>query len=698
MRERAHPVRWTKVMGAGILARFAIPPRQVTAIDSALNPRQRAAVSYTKGPLLVLAGAGSGKTRVITQKIATLIAGGMDPERITAVTFTNKAATEMQERVGALLGSTAAGEPRISTFHRLGLRILRRDFDALGYRSGFSIFDAGDSLALLQELQKRDSDDAATEQAQWIISAWKSALVDPARALEGAGDAIEAGVARLYARYQRSLKAYNGVDFDDLILQPITLLRKKPEILAAWRERIRYLLADEYQDTNLAQYELLKLLAGETGRFTVVGDDDQSIYTWRGANPENLNQLAADYPNLKVIKLEQNYRSSGNILSAANRLIANNTHLFDKKLWSANGPGDQIRVIALPDEHAEVERVVTDLFMWRLKGRGDYGDCAVLYRGNHQARLFEQALRTRRIPYHLSGGRSFFDRAEVRDVMAYLRLLANPANDTALLRIVNTPRREIGATTLETITAIAAANELGLLEAMNDPSVEKQLPSRSRTAVRRFAELIGEHSEAAERGAPAQVARELVDEIDYPGWLRRSNTDAALAERRIENVEALLDWFDRIGKPNPDISLAELLAQMSLQERLEDDDEAADGQVRLMTLHAAKGLEFDHVHLVGVEEGLLPHQKNLEGPGVDEERRLAYVGITRARRQLVITYSLSRKRFGSIVDCMPSRFLEELPEELLERVEPGNEVSSGEDLETGNRALAEMRALLAGKP
>ncbi len=672
--------------------------RRETFINVALNPHQRGAVRYTDGPLLVLAGAGSGKTRVITHKIAYLVNHhGIAPDRIAAVTFTNKAANEMAERAGALLGDGAAAELRVSTFHTLGLHILRQDYERLGYRRGFSIFDAGDALALLQELQKRDGDDAAAEQAQWTISNWKSALIGPGQALRDASNSFEAAAARLYAAYQRSLKAYNGVDFDDLIAQPVALFRDHGAVLAAWRERIRYLLADEYQDTNLAQYELLKSLAGREGRFTVVGDDDQSIYTWRGANPENLNELARDYPELKVIKLEQNYRSSANILAAANGLIANNDHLFDKKLWSANGPGDLISVVATPDEHAEVERVVTDIFMWRLDRRGNYGDCAVLYRGNHQARLFEQALRLRRIPYHLSGGKSFFDRAEVRDVMAYLRLVANPDNDTALLRIVNTPRREIGAATLEAVTALAGKHHLSLLGAIMHPDAATFLPPRNVAAVRRFGEMIAGYQEAAEGGNPARIARELVDEIDYTGWLRRSSKDAALAERRIENVEALLDWVARIARSNAELGLAGLLAQMSLLERLEDEDSADAGQVRLMTLHAAKGLEFDHVHLVGCEEGLLPHQKNIDTETIDEERRLAYVGFTRARRRLVITYAATRRRYGATVECLPSRFLREVPQHLLEWIEPGStaEAGSPEHRETGNRALAEMRALLA---
>lgn len=662
-----------------------------------LNPRQQEAVQHTDSPLLVLAGAGSGKTRVITYKIAHLIRHcALQASHIAAVTFTNKAAKEMKQRATALLGGDEQKGLRVSTFHTLGLNILRQGYGALGYRSGFSIFDATDSLALLKEQLKRDGDDAVAEAAQWKISAWKSALICPEDALRNAADSLEANTARLYAQYQRSLKAFNGFDFDDLIGAPVRLFREHPTELATWRERIRYLLADEYQDTNQAQYELLRLLAGAKGRFTVVGDDDQSIYTWRGANPENLNQLKDDYQSLRVIKLEQNYRSSGNILNAANGLIAHNPHLFEKSLWSAHGPGDTLRVIRARDEHDEVTRVVSDIMLKRMQGKGDYGEFAVLYRGNHQARLFEQGLRGQNVPYHLSGGRSFFDRTEVRDVMAYLRLLANADDDTAFLRIVNVPRREIGTSTLEGLGTLAQQRESSLFDAIFDSSLGDHVSARGAAALSRFANMIVKFADQAQRSDPIDAARDLVDAVGYRGWIDDTSKDERMAEKRVENLTALIDWLARIAGNNPKFDLADVLAHISLLDRLDDSDEPATGQVRLMTLHAAKGLEFNNVYLVGVEEGLLPHHQNTEGPGLEEERRLAYVGITRAMRRLTMTFASGRRRYGEQQSCEPSRFLSELPDELLtwDGDQPVTDAASREA--TGATALAQLRAMLSG--
>ena len=411
-----------------------------------LNPRQREAVRHLDGPLLVLAGAGSGKTRVITAKIAHLIEhGGVAARHITAVTFTNKAAREMKGRVGKLLDAEAGRGLSISTFHTLGLNILRRELKAAGLRAGFSIFDEQDVEQLLRELAKKNEADKDTlQRARWQISAWKNDLIDPDTALSNATDDFGGFYAALYGAYQRALRVYNAVDFDDLILLPVSLLRTEPALRERWQNRIRYLLVDEYQDTNGAQYELVKLLVGVRGALTVVGDDDQSIYAWRGARPENLARLRDDFPRLHVIKLEQNYRSTGRILRAANTLIANNEHVFEKRLWSELGPGELLRVVNCRDEEDEAERVISEIIQQRFNSGAPYSSFAILYRGNHQARPFEKALRTQNIPYFISGGTSFFSRSEVKDVMAYLRLIVNPDDDSAFLRIVNTPRREIG--------------------------------------------------------------------------------------------------------------------------------------------------------------------------------------------------------------------------------------------------------------
>ena len=662
-----------------------------------LNPAQLEAVRYTAGPLLVLAGAGSGKTRVITEKIAALVAGGMPAYAIAAVTFTNKAAREMRQRAGALLDAETAKQLRISTFHTLGLNILRREYGNLGYKRGFTIFDANDSRSLVKELLKNDNadTDGAIEAACAAISAWKSELVAPEAALAAATDELEQARARQYAAYQRALQAYNALDFDDLIARPVFLFRELPAVLAAWQDRIGYLLGDEYQDTNFAQYQLMGQLVGARGAFTVVGDDDQSIYAWRGARPDNLKSLAADYPALKVIKLEQNYRSSGRILAAANGLIANNPHLFEKQLWSAHGPGDRIRVLVARDGADEADRVAMEIMRMRMERGGEWRDFAVLYRGNHQSRVFEQSLRSLEIPYSVTGGISFFDRAEVKDVLAYLRLVANPDDDAAFLRIVNVPRREIGAATLEKLGAWASSRGLGLLAASLEAGLHSVLPARTVERLHGFARRMIELGDEAEGGAPVEeLARELIEELGYRDWLFENARDPRQAETANENLAELLDWLGRASRSGDEPTLADALRRLSLMDMLDrQSDDETDDRVRLMTLHAAKGLEFPTVFLVGCEEELLPHRANLVGPGLEEERRLAYVGITRAQRRLVMTYARRRKRYGETLECEPSRFLEELPAESLEW-EGRVELSAEETKARGQSAIAGLRSLL----
>ncbi|MEO0972249.1 MAG: UvrD-helicase domain-containing protein, partial [Pseudomonadota bacterium] len=479
---------------------------------SGLNPVQQHAARHTSGPLLVLAGAGSGKTRVITRKIAYLILQeALAPSQITAVTFTNKAAREMQERAGELLGPKVASAVRISTFHKLGLNILRSECEQLGFRRGFSIFDAEDAATLVRELVRRAGGDAKKNAPpmQWRISAWKNDLISPEQALASAEEPLDRAAAKLYGDYERSLKAYNAFDFDDLIALPVRLFSEHAGTLAAWRERIRYLLVDEYQDTNLAQYRLMQLLVGEAGRFTVVGDDDQSIYAWRGARPENLQQLAEDFPSLEVVKLEQNYRSSRRILGAANQLIANNPHLFEKRLWSDHGLGERIRILSTNDGDDEALRVVAELVTHHVKMRSRHADYAILYRSNHQARAFEKALRHHQVPYKVSGGTSFFDRSEVRDVVAYLKLLVNPDDDAAFLRVVNVPRREIGASSIEQLTQLATQEQLSLFNAVEQTAIDEALRPRQASALKSFVALLREKAEVAERDDPVRGAREL---------------------------------------------------------------------------------------------------------------------------------------------------------------------------------------------
>jgi len=663
-----------------------------------LNPPQQEAVTYVDGPLLVLAGAGSGKTRVITRKIAYLIQQvGLAPRHVTAVTFTNKAAREMKARVTELLRGSDSRGLGISTFHTLGLNLLRREHRRLGLKAGFSLFDDQDSTSLAKELMRRqDEDEGLAQTMLWRISEWKNAMRTPEQALSQAEEGLDARAARLYGAYQRALRAYNAVDFDDLILLPVQLFQQQREALEHWQNRIRHLLVDEYQDTNLSQYELVKLLVGVRQGLTVVGDDDQSIYSWRGARPENLQQLKQDFPRLKLIKLEQNYRSTGRILKAANQLISNNPHLFDKRLWSELGPGDPIRIMSCRNEQHETEKVVSEIIHHRFTRNTAYGDYAILYRGNHQARLFETMLRQHDIPYFLSGGTSFFSRTEVKDVMAYLRLLANPEDDAAFLRIINTPRREIGPGTLEKLGNYATGRHIPLLAACDELGLEQTLSGRPLERIREFSRWIAHYQQRAAGDQPVETVRALLKELDYENWLYDQSSSDKTAERRWDNVQELITWLerlqqgDRVGE-----SLAEMIIHLTLQDVLDrQEDDSGGDQVHLMTLHSAKGLEFPYVFLVGMEEELLPHRTSIEEETIEEERRLAYVGITRARRVLTISFARKRRRYGEITACEPSRFLEELPEQDLLWEGRESHLSSEEKKERGNAHLANMRAML----
>ena len=662
---------------------------------SSLNPQQAAAVEHTGGPLLVLAGAGSGKTRVITEKIANLIRNqGVSARHIAAITFTNKAAREMQQRIKGLLKKEQTRGLQVSTFHTLGLKIIRQELKELGYKPGFSIFDAQDCAVLLKELARKeevDEDDAA----RWQVSRWKNDFVSPERALGLAENNTEAFHARLYERYQRQLKAYNAVDFDDLIVAPATLLQQNLAIREKWQQRLHYLLIDEYQDTNACQYLLVKLLAGVEGRFTAVGDDDQSIYAWRGARPENLALLQQDYPTLKLIKLEQNYRSTQGILNAANKLISNNPHNFEKRLWSALGQGESLRVIPCKSAQHEAERIVSEIMQIKFRQAADYSEFAVLYRGNHQSRLLEHKLREQSIPYKVSGGTSFFERAEVKDIVAYLRLIANPDDDAAFLRIVNTPRREIGAATLEKLGDYAGQRQVSLFTASFELGLAETLTQQALLRLQRFTDWIGEINRRADHEAPIRIIKTVITETAYEDWLREISSNEKIAARRIENLTELAGWIERLAKKNTR-SLAEIIHHMTIMDIMErNEDEVSSGNVQLITLHAAKGLEFPYVFIAGMEEDLLPHKNSIEEDNLEEERRLAYVGITRAQRLLTFTYARKRQKFGEEIDCEPSRFLSEIPSELLEWDDP-TKVSLEQQQETGRLHLNNLRDLLAG--
>jgi ATP-dependent DNA helicase Rep len=662
-----------------------------------LNPSQEEAVSYVGGPLLVLAGAGSGKTRVITHKIAYLIRDcGIPARHVYAVTFTNKAAREMKVRAARQIKGSDSRGLAISTFHTLGLDILRRHSDRAGLRPGFSLFDAQDAEALLKEhLARSKRQDASTAAGvQGRISRWKNDLISPEQVLTQAEDDYEAELARLYGDYERSLRAYNAVDFDDLILRPVRLFRDHSDLLETWQGRIRYLLVDEYQDTNGTQYELVRQLVGPRGALTVVGDDDQSIYAWRGARPENLARLKADYPHLNVVVLEQNYRSSGRILGLANALIANNPHVFEKRLWSALGPGDPPRVLTCRDEAHEAECIVSEILHRHFTQGEGFGRFAILYRGNHQARPFEKALREHSVPYYLSGGTSFFARAEIKDLMAYLRLLANPEDDAAFLRVVNTPRREIGPNTLEALAGYAKTRGVSLLAACDELGLAQHLGERAQRRLQAFAAWIGGYARQVE-AEPVGAVRALVEGMHYAEWLRENASSAQVAGRRMENVTDLLDWLAALNKGEfQEKTLAEMVNHLSLMDVLDRQAEEEGGErVALMTLHAAKGLEFPHVFLVGMEEELLPHRTSIEEDTIEEERRLAYVGITRAQVSLAFTLTQRRKRYGELIEAEPSRFLDELPSDKVDW-DTKRETTEEERQARGKAHLANLRGLL----
>jgi ATP-dependent DNA helicase Rep len=667
---------------------------------SKLNPRQREAAHYIGGPLLVLAGAGSGKTSVITRKIAWMVReAGIEARRIAAVTFTNKAAREMKERVGQLLQGKEARGLTISTFHTLGLTIIRRQRQQLGLKAGFSLFDDQDSKALLRELMlQNDENTDQLNEVQHRISNWKNELLTPQRALAEAQLPEEILAARAYESYERHLRAYNAVDFDDLILLPVQLFSDHPDLLQRWQRRIQYLLVDEYQDTNLAQYRLVRQLVGHRGALTVVGDDDQSIYAWRGARPENLAQLQADFPSLKVVKLEQNYRSTGRILKAANSLIAHNPHLFDKTLWSEMGYGDPIRVIHTRNDDAEAERIATEILDRHLRERISFRDFAVLYRGNHQARLVELKLQHYQVPYKLSGGTSFFARTEIKDLMSYLKVLINRDDDNAFLRIINLPRREIGPNTLHRLGEYASGRGISLFAACAEMGLEQLLPAQAVERLRRFCDLIERLYQRCRNGDPIAAIHELMEEIDYPGWIRQNASSEQVAEKRMQNVHFLLQslqtTLERLRQEEEGAAIEDAIARLVLLDLLNRQDEEDDAdRVQLMTLHASKGLEFPHVFLLGMEEELLPHRNSIEQDTIEEERRLAYVGITRAQKTLTMTLAKQRRQFGEWVDCTPSRFLAELPQEDLQREGLG-EASPEQNRARGRATLNGLKGLL----
>ena len=669
-----------------------------------LNPQQQQAVEYVSGPCLVLAGAGSGKTRVIINKIAHLIGKcGYLPKQIAAVTFTNKAAREMKERVAQSIGKESSKGLIVSTFHTLGFDIIKREYKYLGFKANMTLFDEHDQMALLKEL----TTDLLQEDKELLrtlinrISNWKNDLYSPQQAMALARDKQEQTFAHCYDRYNKQLRAYNALDFDDLIMLPTLLFKQNAEVRSKWQEKIRYLLVDEYQDTNTSQYELIKLLVGDHARFTVVGDDDQSIYSWRGARPQNMVRLRDDFPALRVIKLEQNYRSSQRILHCANILIDNNDHVFDKKLFSNLGEGEKLQIIEAKNEEHEAERVVGELIAHRFIAKTHYRDYAILYRGNHQSRLLEKILMQNRIPYKISGGTSFFSRAEIKDMMAYLRLVVNQDDDAAFLRIVNTPKREIGTATLEKLGSLAQEKHISLFEAIFDFELIQRVTPKAYDALQKFARWIVELNDEIQRSEPERAVRSMLTSLHYEEYLYEYATSPKAAEMQSKNVATLFDWVADMLKGdefNEPMNLNQIVTRLTLRDMLERGEEEDDSdQVQLMTLHASKGLEFPHVFLIGMEEGILPHQTSIDEDNVEEERRLAYVGITRAQQNLWFSLCKERRQFGELIRPEPSRFLLELPKDDLQWERDKPPLSAEQQQAKTQNHIANLRAILRGK-
>jgi ATP-dependent DNA helicase Rep len=666
-----------------------------------LNIAQQEAVNFLHGPCLVLAGAGSGKTRVITHKIARLIQSGVPPEKIAAITFTNKAAAEMRERAKELLsqtlgrdGAKAAGKVVICTFHALGVRMLRESGTALGLKEQFSILDTDDVLAMIKDAGG-NTDNKQARMWQWAISSWKNAGLNSAQAAAQAKDDDERITAKIMERYEERLTAYQAVDFDDLIGLPLKLLQNHELPAQVWREKYAHILVDEYQDTNAVQYELLKKMMGEKARFTTVGDDDQSIYGWRGATLDNLKKLPIDFPHLKVIKLEQNYRSTSAILRAANNVIGPNPKLFPKKLWGDLGEGEPVRIVDADNEEHEADRAVARIQSLRAGSEVTQGpqfkewkDFAILYRANHQSRLLEQALRKANIPYKVSGGQSFFDRAEIKDLCAWLRLITNNNDDPAFLRAITSPKRGIGHTTLQQLGVFAAQYKLSMFEALFSSSLEASINARAVGSLHEFGRYVNDleyrarHTSGFE--AAGEFLREWLKDIGYEKHLFESEDNEKLAATRWTNVLDFIDWMaKRCGGQVDDTAaltmetasktLLEVIQTISLLSTL-SGKEGDQNVVTLSTLHAAKGLEWPHVVMAGVVEGLLPFRPEEEdgtkptdgkisdglAARIQEERRLMYVGITRAQRTLSVSYPKRRKKGRDTVAGMPSRFIAEM--------------------------------------
>jgi DNA helicase II / ATP-dependent DNA helicase PcrA len=638
-----------------------------------LNPVQQQAVETTEGPVLIVAGAGSGKTRVLTHRVAYLLyERQVHPWNVLAITFTNKAAREMKERIVELVGADAE-DIWISTFHAMCVKILRRNIDQIGYSRNFTILDTTDQLSVIKKLLKEENLDPKQFEPRAIlhrISAHKNALRTPQQAQQQPNNYMEQVAADLYAKYQQRLASNESLDFDDLLMLTVRLLQQVPDVCAFYQKKFQYIHVDEYQDTNHAQYVLVKMLAAGHENICVVGDSDQSIYRFRGADMRNILNFERDYPTAKLIKLEQNYRSTKQILAAANHLIANNRERKEKNLWTENAEGAPIELLEMGNEVEEAHAVLKMMADGIERGHR-YRDYAILYRTNAQSRVLEEELRKALIPYQVVGGFKFYDRKEIKDILCYLRLVVNPQDDLSLTRVINVPKRGIGTVTLDKIDAYRAQHQLSLYQALQE--VEQiGISARAIKPLQQFVRLIGQYHQMAEYLSAAELMTEMVQAIGYREELQREKSIEAAS--RMENIDELLTVAQQFERQNEDKSIVAFLSDLALVADLDQADQKAEEQklddyVSLMTLHSAKGLEFPYVFLVGMEENIFPHQLSVDSEeGIEEERRLAYVGITRAERQLYLLHTKMRKIFGKTGMNPPSRFLAEIPEQYLQRL------------------------------
>ncbi|HVM50327.1 MAG TPA: UvrD-helicase domain-containing protein [Candidatus Acidoferrum sp.] len=652
-----------------------------------MNPQQREAVETIRGPLLILAGAGTGKTRVITYRIAHMIAGGIWPEHILGVTFTNKAAREMRERVSKLVprvkGASPADrtnpQPTICTFHSLCVRILRQHIEKLGYKRNFVIYDESEQIGAIKKILAQISAKGEKTDPAAILGLLSRFRNGGERAAVFADASVRAMAEHIRSKYETALRACNAVDFDDLILLTLRLFKEHPAALEACRAKYRYVMVDEYQDTNAAQFRLVQSLTQEHRNLCVVGDDDQSIYGWRGAEIANLLDMEQHFPEVKLIKLEQNYRSTNTILGAANAIIRHNVRRRGKKLWSQQGEGSRITLHTFASDEEEARSIVELINYDRLAHRAPWSHQAILFRTNAQSRPLETALRQAAVRYHLIGGQSFFDRREVRDLLAYLKVLVNPNDDVSLLRIANVPARGLSDVTMERLLGASQERKCSVFAVMKNPAVTATFQAGARGSVERFVELIErtrsrlhEQSLSHDPHALQRLVDRFLDEIAYAAELRRTEKDREAAESRLRNVKELtatLDGAEAASQPAFD-RLQGFLERITLEsEREDEEDEAPGDAVTLITMHSCKGLEFPSVYIVGMEDGLLPHSRSKEEGTLDEERRLFYVAITRAKQSLSISHCAARKKYGTLTPCHPSPFLNELPAEFVEHAD-----------------------------